>query len=298
MESVVFSFKEARVYYSLTKPGIIMGNAITAAAGFILASSKQFDIKLCIMMLIGVCFMMASACVCNNCIDRKADAKMKRTKKRALAEGSMAPSRALFFAALLGLSGAFILAAYVSLLSLSFTLLGFFVYVVLYSFCKYRSMYATWIGSIAGAVPPVVGYCAASGSFDSTALLLFFMVAIWQMPHFFAIAIYRIDDYNAASIPVLPRIKGILAAKVHMLIYIIAFMVTASLLPLSHRVSYRYLFASIPLSMLWAGLCIRGFTTANHAMWAKKMFLFSLVVIIGVCIAIPLTVFKFSTGQT
>lgn len=281
MDSIV-----VRRYISLTKPGIVMGNAITAAAGFVLASNGAVDYKLLFTMLMGLCLIMASGCVSNNAIDRKSDAKMSRTKNRALAQELIEPRQALLFAVCLCAAGTLFLAS-VSLMALLAALIGFFVYVAVYSYSKHHSMYATWIGSIAGAIPPVVGYTAVSHSLDAAALLLFLIVAIWQLPHFFAIAIYRLEDYTAASIPVLPRVKGILATKVHMLLYIVLFTVVASLLPLSGRVGYGFLFAVIPLGVAWGFLCIQGFTCNDNAKWAKKMFFFSLAVIIGVSIAIP-----------
>jgi len=269
-----------------------MGNAITAAGGFALASKGHMDSKLFLFTLLGLCLIIASGCVFNNFIDRKADAQMKRTKNRALAQELISPRRALVFACFLGFFGLVLLALFSSFCSLSIALLGLFVYVIAYSFLKYRTLYATWIGSIAGAVPPVVGYCAVSGHLDTAAWILFFTVAAWQLPHFFAIAIYRLEEYAAASIPVLPRMKGIETTKVHMLVYIIAFIGISSLLSLCGYLGYGYLTATVLLGLCWLGLCIKGFKCENNTRWARKMFLFSLVVVTGICIAIPFSVIK------
>jgi len=289
------SYHAIRTFISLTKPGIIFGNAVTATAGFVLASRGYIDPKLFFFTMLGLCLIIASGCVFNNYIDRKADAQMKRTKQRALARELISPQSALLFACVLGLFGIFLLAQYSSFIALSIALFGLFVYVVAYSFLKYHSMYATWIGSIAGAVPPLVGYCAVSRCIDKAAWILFFLIAFWQLPHFFAIAIYRLEEYSAASIPVLPRQKGVQATKIHMLIYIIAFLGVSSTLFLYGYVGLGYLITSGLLGMSWLILCLKGFQCENDTRWARKMFIFSLVVVMGLCIAIPFSVFNICT---
>ncbi|HEV8051815.1 MAG TPA: heme o synthase [Parachlamydiaceae bacterium] len=275
-----------KTYYMLTKPGIIMGNIVTTAAGFALASQGHFDITLFLFTLIGLGFIIASAGVFNNYIDRHMDAKMERTKNRAIPSGLVSHQNALIYASVLCVIGVGVL-SYTNLLTVGVALAGFFVYLVLYAFMKYRSFYGTLIGSIAGAVPPVVGYCAVSDRLDLAALLLFLIVVLWQMPHFFAIAIYRIDDYAAASIPVLPIEKGIYITKIHMLLYIIVFMMTALLLTVAGYTGYIYAFAVFGLSLGWLGFCLSGFTVQNDKRWARQMFVYSLVVIMGLCVAIP-----------
>src|SRR5690349_15735364 len=135
-------FFAIRKYWSLTKPGIIMGNAITAAGGFVLAAKGHIDPQLFLFTLLGLCLIIASGCVFNNFIDRKADAQMKRTKNRVLAQEGIAPHRALIFACLLGFFGACVLALFSSSWALSIALLGLFIYVFAYSFLKYRTLYA------------------------------------------------------------------------------------------------------------------------------------------------------------
>lgn len=275
-----------KTYYMLTKPGIIMGNIVTTAAGFALASKGHFDILLFLITLAGLGFIIASAGVFNNYIDRHMDAKMERTKNRAIPSGQISHRNALIFGSVLGAIGVGIL-SYTNLLTVGVALAGFFVYLVLYAFMKYRSFYGTLIGSIAGAVPPVVGYCAVSGKLDLAAFLLFMILVLWQMPHFFAIAIYRMDDYAAASIPVLPVEKGIRITKIHMLMYIVVFMLTALLLTAAGYTGYLYAFIAFGLSLCWLGFCLKGFTVKNDKRWAHRMFVVSLVVIMGMCVAIP-----------
>lgn len=279
-----------RSYFQLTKPGIIFGNVVTAAGGFALASMGHLNMWLFLAMLAGLSSVIASACVLNNYIDRYSDEKMKRTRNRPLVKGTISLQNARIFAIFLIATGTSLLALYSNPLTTAMALLGFFVYVILYSFSKYLSVHGTLVGSIAGAIPPVVGYTAVSSSLDAGALILFAIVVLWQMPHFYAIAIYRLEDYSAASIPVLPLVKGTHAAKVQMLLYIVAFIGASSLPAVMNYVRYEYLFVSVPVSFIWLSICIRGFNADNEKRWARKMFLFSLVVIMAISIAIPFTV--------
>lgn len=277
-----------KTYYMLTKPGIIMGNIITTAAGFALASKGQIDYLLFLETLLGLAFVIASAGVFNNYLDRVMDSKMARTKDRALVTGRISEKNALLFASALGIIGIVILAYFTNLLTLALALTGFLVYLVLYAFWKYRSFYGTLIGSIAGAMPPVVGYCAVSNRFDTGAFLLFMILLLWQMPHFFAIAIYRLKDYAAASIPVLPVQEGIYATKVQMLLYIVAYMLSTLLLTILGYTGNVYFIVALVLGLIWFGLCLKGFYSRNDALWAKKMFIYSLAVIMTLCLTMAM----------
>ena len=269
-----------KTYYQLTKPGIIFGNAITAIGGYALASKGNINLSLLLITLIGLSFIIASACVCNNYKDQEIDAKMHRTKNRALVKGVISSKNALIFASILMVLGILTLALWTNLLTLFMALTGFFLYVVVYSNWKYRSIHGTLIGSLSGGIPPVVGYCAVQNQLNGGALLLFSIVALWQMPHFFAIAIYRLQDYVSASIPVYPAKKGIPITKIQMLIYTIAFSLSTIMLTLFHYTGYTYLAVIVPLDLAWLYLCIQGFKSKNTIKWAREMFIFSLIIIL------------------
>jgi heme o synthase len=274
-------------YYLLIKPGIILGNLITFAAGFLLASKGIIDFWLFFQTLAGLTFIMASACVFNNYIDRQIDEKMERTKNRALVTGLISERRAILFAISLVILGNLVLFAYTNLLAMFVADLGFFVYVVLYSLWKCHTIYGTAIGSIAGAIPPVVGYCAVSNHFDIGALILFMMLVLWQMPHFFSIALFHLDDYATAGIPVLPIKKGLLRTKIHMVVYIFAFILVATLLTFFNYTGYAYLIVATAIGLAWLGLCIKGFKSDDHELWGRHMFRLSLVLIAIICFMIP-----------
>lgn len=270
----------------LAKPGIVFGNAITMVAGFTMASRGYIDYSLFFAALLGLSFIMSSACILNNYLDREVDKKMKRTRSRALVTGVVALRSAITFATVFGIVGVLILGVITNFLTLLVALFGFVMYVAVYGFLKYHTVHATLIGSLAGATPPVVGYCAVSGCLDTGALLLFLMTALWQMPHFYAIAIYRLDDYREAAIPVLPVKRGVYKAKIDILIYVVLFMVAAFALPWFGFVGRGFLLTAACVNVMWVGLCILGFKPGNDQLWARKIFLFSLIVICSLSIAI------------
>ncbi len=268
-----------KAYYYLTKPGIIYGNAVTSIGGFFLAAKGHVDILLFFAMLLGMSLVIASACVINNFIDRSIDEKMERTKNRALVKHKISSRSAIIYAIILGLLGFTILIFYTNLLTAFIGLVGFFFYVVMYSIWKRKSIHGTLVGSISGAVPPVAGYCAASNQLDAGAIILFLILVIWQMPHFYAIAIFRLKDYANASIPVLPVKMGIKTTKIHILLYIVAFIVASFTLFSFGYVGYLYLVVMSLLGLIWLWMGLKGFKTENDDLWAKKMFRMSLIII-------------------
>lgn len=264
-----------------------MGNLITVAAGFFLGSQGFFPLGLFITTIIGLSLIIASACVLNNVIDWQIDKKMERTKDRPLAKGLVSAQNAIVFGIILAIGGFSTLFIFSNLLTTGVAFVGFFVYVVFYSFLKSRTVYATAIGSIAGAVPPVVGYCAVTNDFDPGAMILFMIMVLWQMPHFFSIAILHLEDYTRVNLPVLPVEKGIWRTKVHMALYILAFIPTAALLTFFDYTGYMYLFVILSIGLAWLGACVQGFTTDNHELWGLQMFRLSLLMITALCVAIP-----------
>jgi len=269
-----------RAYYHLTKPGIIYGNTLAALAGFLLASKGHINFWLLLATLIGIALVVASACVFNNYIDRDIDSKMSRTKKRALATGEISGRSALTYATLLGITGFSVLITYTNYLTAFIGFVGFFAYIVLYGIGKRKTVHGTLIGTISGATPPVAGYCAVTNHFDAAALVLFLILVFWQMPHFYAIAIYRLKDYKAASIPVLPAVKGIHITKVSILLYIVGFIVAAVTLTLLGYTGYVYAAIIGLVGLAWIRLGLKEFKAADNTVWARKMFMFSLIVLL------------------
>ncbi|MCD1126187.1 heme o synthase [Jinshanibacter sp. LJY008] len=267
-------------YLLVTKPGIIFGNMISVIGGFLLASQGSVDFSLLFATIIGVSLVVASGCVFNNYIDRDIDCLMERTKNRVLVQGLISPAITILYACLLGMAGFALLYVYTNLLAVEFALLGFVVYVGLYSlYLKRKSVYGTLVGSLSGAAPPVIGYCAVSNQFDTGALILLVIFSLWQMPHSYAIAIFRYKDYLAASIPVLPVKRGISVTKNHITMYIIGFIVATLMLTISGYAGYSYLFVAAVVGFGWLIMALTGYKTTDNKIWAQKLFIFSIVAI-------------------
>ena len=267
-------------YVLVAKPGLVVGNLISAAAGFLLASKGRLDGALLPATLMGISLVVAAGCVLNNCVDRNLDRKMVRTRHRALARGLISLRNALAYATILGLAGLALLFAAKNLLTVVIVLAGLVIYVYVYSlFLKGNTVYAALIGSLAGASPPVAGYCAVTGRFDLGAVILLAIFSLWQMPHCYAIAIFRLDDYTAAAIPVLPVQKGTAATRKHMVGYILAFMAAALMLTFGGFTGYRTFLVVTVLGLFWLYLAWSGYRAKDERLWARKLYIFSILTI-------------------
>lgn len=277
-----------KIYYRLMKPGIIYGNLVTATGGFLFASKGVIDWSLLLAVLAATSAIIGSACVINNYIDRGIDKKMARTKKRALVNGTISPRNALLFASVLGLGGFSLLAFSTNIVTFLVGLVGFIDYVVFYSFWKRRSVWGTVVGSISGATPVAAGYTAVTGDFNTPAMLLFLVLVCWQMPHFYAIATFRLKDYAAAKLPVLPVARGKMAAKLQIFSYVVAFTMITTLLTGFGFAGFSYLIVMMLLGLSWLRLTAQGFAAKDDTAWARSVFKFSLIVILGFSVMISL----------
>ena len=275
-------------YFWLIKPGIVCGNSLAAAAGFMLGSDGRFRPGLMAYSLTGLALIVAAAGVLNNIIDRRIDRKMSRTSRRALARGSVEVPAALIYAAGLGLAGSLLLGSLANFLALALALFGLVAYVVLYGYFKRLTPYGTLVGSVAGAMPPVIGYVAASGRLDLGAGLLFLVLFTWQMPHFYAISLFRLKDYQAASLPVLPAKKGPRATKIRIVVYMAAFLAAAAALYVFGYGGYVYLVAMSLLGGYWLVLGLSGLQKTSDRPWARRVFKFSLVILLSFSVLVSL----------
>ncbi|HEX5394881.1 MAG TPA: protoheme IX farnesyltransferase, partial [Candidatus Saccharimonadales bacterium] len=161
---------------------------MTAVAGFLFASRWHIDWLLFASLLIGVTFVIASACVMNNLLDRRLDKKMSRTRNRALPAGKVSPAAGLVFGLLLGAAGFWAL-SFTNALTMAIIAVGYIGYVVAYGWSKRHTVYSTLIGTVPGGASLVAGYTAVTGSLDRAAAILFVIMLAWQMVHFYAIAV-------------------------------------------------------------------------------------------------------------
>ncbi|WP_285422496.1 heme o synthase [Pseudomonas sp. efr-133-TYG-103a] len=276
-------------FIQITKPGIISGNVLSVAGGFFLASKGHIDFGLFLVAMIGTSLVVASGCVFNNCIDRDIDVKMERTKNRVLVQGLISLKLALAFATVLGVAGVALLYTKANPLAAWCAVIGFVIYVGFYSlYLKRKSVHGTLVGSLSGAMPPVIGYVAVSNSFDLAALTLLVMFSLWQMPHSYAIAIFRFNDYLAASIPVLPVKRGIRVAKRHILIYILAFLLATLMLTFGGYAGLNYLAVAAAMGMYWLYMAWTGYKAKDDSVWARKLFVFSIFTITALSVAMSL----------
>ncbi|TDY16958.1 protoheme IX farnesyltransferase [Paraburkholderia sp. BL6665CI2N2] len=283
-----------RSYLKLTKPGIVLGNMISLSSGYFLASRITIHWSQLVIVLLSVALVIGSGCAVNNIVDRDIDALMTRTRTRPMVNGEISTRAALLFAGPLALSGFVLLYQGTKCpVAVMLLLVGYIVYTGFYTlFFKRHSIHGTMVGSFSGAMPPVVGYCAASGRFDTAALILWIMFCIWQMPHSYAIAIFRSADYRAAAIPVYPLVKGTPAAKRHIIGYIFAFTCVAALLvPLGYAGAI-YLLAVLASGISWLWIGLRGLKAQDDILWARQLFFISIVVVTILSIAMSIDRFS------
>jgi heme o synthase len=277
-----------KTYLELIKPERTLANVITALAGFLLGANGHIRLGLLLYTLIGITLVIASACVVNNLTDRRIDRKMTRTAKRALVSGKISSARAWIFAAVIGAVGFLVLGVHVSGLVVILGVIAYLDYVIAYGYFKRRSSISTLVGTVCGSMSLVAGYCAAIGHLNWGALILFLIMVFWQMPHFYAIGLYRKKDYKAAGLPVLPVIKGDKTTKRQMLLYIVAFELACLSLAVFGYAGVFYAVVVILLGVYWLQLALSSQEQTTEA-WARKMFSRSLTVLCLLCLALAIS---------
>lgn len=271
----------SRDYYFMTKPGIVRANVMTATAGYLLYGFVSFVIWRFFGTLAGIALLIAGACVLNNYFDRRIDAHMSRTKKRALVTGSVQPGHALLFAGVLEVVGFVLLWTCSNAATVLLGAIAVVSYVGAYTWSKRHTWHGTLIGSIPGALPPAAAYIAASGGPDAVAIVLFLVMIAWQMPHFYAIAIFRKNDYVAAHIPVMSTVKTMRTTKMFIVAYMILFAALSLCLPLYAGNNNVYMAVMTMTSLGWLVVGLQGFRATDNERWAKKVFGSSLVVLLA-----------------
>lgn len=274
-----------RRYYELAKPGIVYGNLLTAAAAFLYASRWHFSWPLFFSTAFGIGFVIGSACVFNNYFDREIDAKMARTKGRAFAAGTITAGPALAYGAVLGLAGFALLYLEANALAALVALAGWLLYVLVYTPAKHYTPYATLIGTLPGAVPAAAGYAAAAGALTLPGALAFFAVLVWQMPHFYAIALYRKEEYAAAGVPTMAAFLSGGRMRAAIVAYIVVFAWLASLLYLGDFAGIVYELIVLVLALYWLFVAFRNRRLDDPA-WGKRVFFASLIVLLGYALAL------------
>ena len=219
-----------RDYYELGKPRVVMLIMITAIAGVFLAAPGFPPANALIFGTLGIALAASSAAAINHVLDRKFDAQMARTRNRPLQLGHVTGRQALLYAAILGVSSMLVLVLWVNLLTAVLTFFSLIGYAVVYTgYLKRATPQNIVIGGIAGAAPPVLGWAAVSDSVHPYALLLCLIIFVWTPPHFWALAIFRRDDYSRAQVPMLPVTHGVVYTRWHVLFYTILLVLVTAL---------------------------------------------------------------------
>ncbi|MCZ6804016.1 MAG: heme o synthase [Proteobacteria bacterium] len=238
-------------YLALCKPKVVSLIVFTAVVGMFLATPAMVPWDVLIYGMIGIGMAASSAAAINHIVDHRIDTIMVRTMHRPLPEGKVSTLNAIIFAWFIGTISMGILAFLVNPLTAGLTAASLIGYAFIYSmFLKRATPQNIVIGGAAGAAPPVLGWTAVTGTLDPNSLLLFLIIFAWTPPHFWALAIYRRDDYAAADIPMLPVTHGVEFTRLHILLYTIVLFIV-SLLP--YLVGMSGLFYLLGAVILGAG---------------------------------------------
>lgn len=269
-----------RQFYALTKPRVIQLIVFCALIGMLLAVPglpSWGQVQLVVVTSFGIWLVAGAAAAFNCVVEQQIDAKMRRTAWRPTAKGQLSNLQTLSFAAILCGTGSFVLYQWVNPLTMWLTFATFVGYAVIYTvILKPLTPQNIVIGGASGAMPPVLGWAAMTGGVAPEALILFLIIFLWTPPHFWALALYRVEDYRKSGLPMLPVTHGSEFTRLQILLYTFV-LFAACLMPFVMRMSgYLYLAAAVILSI--------GFCAYAYALWrdysdalARKTFRFSLI---------------------
>jgi heme o synthase len=264
-------------FVALGKPRLNLLVIVSALAGYIMGGGAAASPVLLLSMLVGTALVAGGASAFNQVIEREPDALMRRTRLRPLPDGRLHPAESLVFAGLASATGLFILAAGANVLSAAVALATLVSYAAIYTPLKRRTSFATVVGAIPGALPPVIGWAAATGTLSRGAWVLFGIVFLWQLPHFLAIAwIYR-DDYARAGFPMLPVIEPDGRSTGRQAVVYTAGLLPLSLAPtLAGMAGAVYFASALVLTLLFLGLAIQ-FAQTRSIPAARRLFFASIL---------------------
>jgi len=248
-EVVKFDFRQrVKDFFIVSKPLIVALLLVTTYSGLVAGSKAWPSASLTFWTLLGGTMAAAGSSALNQYIDRELDKKMQRTSKRPLADGRLTAAEGLSYGLALSLLSYYVMAGFVNLLAALLSLVGIFYYVLFYSvWLKKATVQNIVIGGGAGAIPPMVGWAAATGHLGLAAWILFAIVFMWTPPHFWALAIVRMKDYEKAGVPMMPVIHGEEKTRRHILVYTIELIAVTLLLPIFTLAGTVYLVSAVVL---------------------------------------------------
>jgi len=266
----------AREYLELGKPRVVLLIVFTAVVGMFLAVPGMVPWPTLLLATLGIGLAASSAATINHVLDQRADAVMARTRARPLPTGQLNTRQAMLFALVLGVLSMLILVFGVNILTAVLTFLSLIGYAVIYTvFLKYATPQNIVIGGAAGAAPPVLGWVAVTNGVSGDALLLFLIIFVWTPPHFWALALYRQQEYAKVGIPMLPVTHGSEFTRLHILLYTIA-LAAVTVMPFATKMSgWFYLLGASVLNAGFIYYAARLYRRYSDAL-AKKTFVYSI----------------------
>jgi protoheme IX farnesyltransferase len=269
--------QQLRAFYALTKPRVVSLIVFTAVIGMFLAVPGMVPPTILIAATLGIALVAGAAAAMNCLVEQKIDALMRRTRWRPLPRGELTAAQALLFAGVLGGLGLWILFHFVNALTMWLTLATFTGYAVVYTvLLKQATPQNIVIGGASGAMPPVLGWAAATGEVSIDAMLLFLIIFAWTPPHFWSLALYRTEDYAKAGVPMLPVTHGKPYTRLQVLLYTLI-LFAVSLLPFVVRMSgWLYFAAALGLGGVFLAYAARIYRAYSDAL-AQKTFRYSIV---------------------
>ena len=262
-------------FLDLCKPKIVLLLTLTALVGMLLTIEFYSNIFSGLGSLLGFAFLAASSAALNQIFDRETDKNMERTKKRPLAKGDITLSQALTFTAVLLFVGSSMLLYFSNLLTLLITTFGFIFYSLVYTiYLKWTTPQNIVIGGLSGALPPLIGWTAITNEISLLPLILVLIIFLWTPPHFWPLAIDRMEEYKKEGVPMMPIAKGVSRTKKEMVIYAVL-LLGASLSPFFYGLTgYFYLVSTTALNLYFIYLCISYLNDDDNQL-SMKIFNFS-----------------------
>jgi protoheme IX farnesyltransferase len=271
------SRSRAADYVTLAKPRLNMLVVASTLAGYVMGGGAMSDVVRVLMMLVGTALVAGGASAFNQVIERRTDALMRRTQHRPMADGRLGSSDALVYASALSLGGLAILTVAVNPLSAWVAFATLVSYAAIYTPLKLRTSFATVIGAIPGALPPVIGWAAATSDLSQGAWILFGILFLWQLPHFLAIAWMYREDYARAGFPMLPVIEPDGRSTARQSVLYAAALLPLSLAPtLIGMTTSAYFVAALLLTLGFLGLTLR-FAKTRSVPDARRVFFGSII---------------------
>jgi len=263
-------------FYALTKPRVVSLIVFTAVIGMFLATPGMVPPTILLAATLGIALVAGAAAAFNCLVEQKIDALMKRTSWRPLPSGALTARQTLVFASLVGGLGLWILHDWVNALTMWLTLATFVGYAVIYTvLLKPATPQNIVIGGASGAMPPVLGWAAVTGDVTVEAMMLFLIIYTWTPPHFWALALYRTEEYAKAGLPMLPVTHGAEFTRLHVLLYTLI-MFAASLLPFVIQMSgWLYLACAVVLGGVFIVYAVRIYLNYSDAL-ARRTFRYSI----------------------